>query len=314
MKEISYEGPSFFEKGKEKKALRSRGSVVAPTMRTFRADVEELIEEKGTTKTQMVMAEAARREAHGESRVLNENKSHLGWIIFVLFIVLAFGVGVGIYVLIGTKTNTPNPVTVAEKPFSQQPAEIQIFNSPREQIIADISINFGKTTLTAGGVRDVHFITKSTDGSLRDATTGEIINAISVSTPPENLIRSLTDAPFYGIYVETNALTGYFMADTRSYANSFSGMLDWENTMAEDLIPALSPWYPRKNMKNLEGRLFSDERIAGVDARVLRDADGKMLLAYAFINREKLLITSGEEAFTTLLTRERAKNDTSIVQ
>ena len=194
MKEISYQGPSFFDKGKEKKALRSRGSEIAPTIRTFRADVEELIEEKGTTKTQMVMAETARREARGESRVKNDGKPHLGIIIFVLFLVLAFGIGIGAYVLIGTKTKIftpPSELAPEILPLEQQPIEIQLSGSPREQIMADISIGFGKTKLVVGGVREVRFITKPEGGSVRSANTEEVLKAISQSVPSDSLIRSL---------------------------------------------------------------------------------------------------------------------------
>lgn len=314
MKEISYEGPSFFEKGKEKKATRSRGSLAAPTVRTFRADVEELIEEKGTTKTQMVMAEAARREARGESRIQNSDTPHLGRIIFILLLVLTFGIGVGAYVLIGTKITEPEPIAEIEKPLSQRPIEIQISNSPREQIMADISISFGKTALAVGGVREVHFMTKPTDESARIATTEEILKAISFGAQSESLIRSLSDISTFGIFVERNALIGYLLLNTRSYSNSFSGMLDWENMMTKDLLPALSPWYPRKDIKNLEGRLFTDERIAGVDARVLRDIDGKVVLIYTFINRSGLLITAGEETFVIMIAREQVKIDTATAE
>lgn len=316
MKEITYQGPSFFDKGKEKKALRSRGSEIAPTIRTFRADVEELIEEKGTTKTQMVMAETARREARGESRVQNDSKSHLGMIIFVLFLVLAFGIGVGAYVLIGTKTKIftpPSEVTPEIIPLEQQPIEIQLSGAPREQIMADISINFGKTKLAVGGVREVHFILAPKGEPERRANTGEVLRALSISPPSDSLIRSLGEIPTYGIHVETNALAGYLLFTTRSYPNTFSGMLEWENAMANDLIPAINPSYPRKEIKNFEGKIFTDERIAAVDARTLRDDTGKLLLAYTFIDRAKLLITSGEETFAMILTREQAKSDTTIV-
>ena len=46
MKEISYNGPEFDKEESDwaKKQKRSVGSAKAPTVRTFRADVEELIQ------------------------------------------------------------------------------------------------------------------------------------------------------------------------------------------------------------------------------------------------------------------------------
>ena len=92
MKEISYDSSRFDKENEErnKKQPQSRGSAKAPTVRTFRADVEGLIQEKGVTKNAITMAEAARREARGESRFpVEEEGSHLGRVIFILLLVLS---------------------------------------------------------------------------------------------------------------------------------------------------------------------------------------------------------------------------------
>lgn len=307
MKEIAYDGPSFDQEEKEwrkKSKERSKGSVKAPTMRTFRADVEEMIEEKAPTKTQVIMAEANRREARGESRVLNQEESHLGRIIFILVLVLAFGIGIAMYALIGTKIldNTP---TTPELPLSMKPIEITLTNSPREQVMADLSIAFAKTSLATGGIREVQFLISDASGS-RNASTSELLRAISVTPPPDGLIRSLGGEPEYGIHALTS-LTGYFYLRSRAYPNTFAGMLEWEASMARDLIPTFNPLYARKNLPDLTGRSFKDERIGGRDARVLRDIDGKALLAYTFLDKKYLLITSTDLALASLLTIKSAE-------
>ena len=79
MKEISYDSSRFEKENEEqrKKQVQSRGSSIAPTVRTFRADVEGMIQEKGVTKNEITMAEAARRESRGESRFpVEEEGSH----------------------------------------------------------------------------------------------------------------------------------------------------------------------------------------------------------------------------------------------
>lgn len=303
MKEISYEGTSFEKEESEwaQKKERSKGSLKAPTIRTFRADVEDLIQEKGTTKTQMVMAEATRREQRGQSRVLREEDgSHLGRVIFLLVLVLTFGVGVGAYVLLGSRVSLPflpaKPAPV-EKPVTSDELPIIISDSPREQILADLSIAFGKTSLLEGGTRSVVFTVKDGSGGTQPATTNEVLAAISFSSPPDDLLRSFDDPPHYGIYSQ-NRLTGYLQLPSRSYPNTFAGMLEWEPTMARDLIPVLDPWYGRKNIKDLLGRTFKDEHIDTFDARILRDPSGNTLIAYAFINKKILIIT---ESTDTLL-------------
>ncbi len=301
MKEIAYDGPAFDQEEKDwkkKGSERSKGSVKAPTMRTFRADVEEMIETKAPTKTQIIMAEEARRESRGESRVYHEEESHLGRTIFILLLVLAFGIGVAAYALIGTKTLGKKD-SIAVLPLSMQPVEIVLSNSPREQVMADLSIAFGKTSIASGGVRDVQFLIIE-DGESRNASTSEVLRAIALKTPPETLLRSLGEAAEYGIHA-LNTLSGYFYFRTRSYPNTFSGMLEWEPNMARDLMPTLDPLYGRKNIAALLGRTFKDERIGGKDARVLRDVDGKTLIAYVFIDKKFLLISTSDVMLASLL-------------
>lgn len=307
MKEIAYDGPAFDQEEndwRKKSKERSKGSVKAPTMRTFRADVEEMIEEKAPTKTQVIMAEANRRESRGESRVLHEEESHLGRIIFILVLVLAFGTGIAMYALVGTKMLDTTPTT-PELPLSMKPLEITLTNSPREQVMADLSIAFAKTSLATGGIREVKFLIVDASGS-RSASTSELLRAISASPPPDGLLRSLGDESEYGIHALTS-LTGYFYFRSRSYPNTFAGMLEWETNIARDLIPPFNPLYARKNILNLTGRAFKDERIGGRDSRILRDIDGKALIAYTFIDKKYLLITSTDLALASLLTIKSAE-------
>lgn len=303
MKEVEYDKPI----GKEYDShARSRGSTKAPTVRTFRTDVQELIQEKGTTKTQIIMAEEARRERRGEPRLLEESDdSHFGRIIFLLTLILAFALGIGAYVLLGTKTSLPfiSQKTAPEvKPITTDTAQILITNSPREQILADLSITFGKTSLLQDQTREVVFNVKESNGETRPATTAELLSALSLQIPPDEFLRSLSDTPHYGIYSKEK-LTGYLQISSRSYPNTFSGILEWEPRMFEDLTPVLNPWYDRKNISTLRDREFKDERIGTIDARVLRDPEGNTVLAYAFANKETLVISNSTDTLLTLVTK-----------
>jgi len=312
MKEIEYDTPTQKRAGNpwEEDDARSRGSRRAPTVRTFRADVEELIQEKGTTRTQIVMAEAARREERGQSRLLHEeDDSHLGRAIFLLVLMFAFVLGIGAYVLIGAKISIPfisDKSVQKETPITTDTINILITDSPREQIVADLSIAFGKTSLPQDEVREVSFTVKDPNGSIRTATTNEMLTALALKTPPKELLRSLGNTPLYGIYSKEK-LTGYIQIPSRSYPNTFSGMLLWEPSMWQDLTPVLDPWYNRKNIKNLMDRPFKDEHIGNIDVRVLRDVEGKTVIAYAFVDKKILIMSNSTDtliALTTKLTQQ----------
>ena len=96
-------------------------------------------------------------------------------------------------------------------------------------------------------------------------------------------------------------LTGYFELQSRSYPNTLAGMLEWEPMMAEDLIPALDPWVARKDISALRYRAFKDERIGTIDVRVLRGPDKNAFLAYGFLEKKTLIITSSDEVLRTLI-------------
>ncbi len=299
MKEISYDGPTFDENEQRRKLARSRGSLTAPPLRTLHDDVEKMVGEQHITKTQMVIAETARREERGESRTIQTGESHFGRIIFLLVLMLAFGVGVGIYALIGGKTMGVD--TTVKKPNRQASAEILISGSPREQIMADISIAFSDTKLATGKTRELVFVTKDSTGTVQDASTIEVLNALSLFSPPDILLNSLNESLSYGIYADDRTPIGYLIISTHSYPETFAGMLEWEKRMSDDLVPSMNPLHRRTALVDVHRKMFTDERIGGVDARVLRDKSGTMLLAYTVIDRNTLIITGGEEALRGLL-------------
>jgi hypothetical protein len=313
MKEVSYDAEAFKKEEDllTAKKIRSRGSETVRPIRTFRTDTEELVQRTGTTRTDVVIAESRRREERGERPAFHEEESHLGRIIFILLLVLAFGMGVGAYVLIGARTGTPasgGGSTVTKRPLSMDSAQIIITDSPREQIMADISIAFDKTSLAPGGTREIVFVVKDA-GTLDYATTSAVLSAVALRPPPDSLLHSLDDQMTFGVYALPSPI-GYFVLSTRSYANTYAGMLDWEAKMARDLIPSLVPTYQRTKIQDLEGRAFTDERIGGNDARVLRDMDGKALIAYAFLGQKTLIIAGNDLALRALienLTAVRAK-------
>ena len=295
MKEIDFNASGAEEAQKKQ--------ISKPAVRTFRDDVQELIKERGETRTSIAFAEAARRETRGEKRFPVEGEpSHLGRVILILVFVLAFGLGVGGYALFGNhinslfgKTATSTPLTPTTKDI-----EVDLTNSPREQVLADISIAFGKTFLPTGQRRTIIFMTKEEDGNSRKATKEEFFAAISVKKAPNALFRSLDSQFTYQVY-SSSTLSGVILLGSRSYADSFAATLDWEVDMASELIPALDPWYDRKLLRNLEERKFKDELYKGVAIRSLYDLDGNSVLSYGFVNKRTLVIAGKIDGIRSII-------------
>jgi hypothetical protein len=308
MKEVSYSSeqkqattePSGFAT-----KYRSRGSRTVPTLRTFSRDVEEMVQKENVSKAQIMMAENARRKERGESRPENEH-THLIKIIFVLALILSFAVGVGIYVLIGSRSTPLDIATQEVEKGSAEGARITLSGAAREDILADLTL-FKQKVSTGSTDGVVRFVVSTTDGKSRTATTQEILSTLAFLPPEASLLRALNPESEFGMKHDEDGVSGYFLGRVSSYESAFAGMLDWEKNLPRDLLPALNPEFPRKKIIELFGRPFKDERVSGVDARILRDADGKLLLAHAIINRQHIVVTSSEKILQLLTSQLRTE-------
>lgn len=305
MKEISYEEERAPE---EKKPARSIGNEKVHALRTYGADAGEMLVHKQISKIDIIEAEAKRREERGEARLVHDETagSHLGVFIGALVLLLVVGLGVGAYALFGgmpknivsfgTGGGLLSGGTRGNEPAQAEPIEITITNSPREQIIADISIAFSETTLPRDGTRTIRFLTG--ESSSRPAAPSEFLSA-AASHVPDTLTRAFGQTFEYRIHMADRA-SGTIILPVRSYPDAFSGMLAWEPRMPSGLVPLLSPWVDRKGLLQLEissSMRFSDVRIGSADARVLKDASGKELLVYGFPTKELLVIASTQSGF-----------------
>lgn len=311
MKDITYEGPPLDEgqDGATKIPLRSKGSSLVPVLRTFQTDAQE--EALKTTKLSLVMAERARKEEQGLSRTETDEPSHhLGRTIFLLLLVLAFGIGVGLYALIGNSLFRSSPSNTQGLPerkiIAQDGASLAINQSSREQILTSVADLFAQTTLAQGETRMIYFTATDATGENVYATTSAFLRKLG-KAPSESFLRSLDTQMVYGVY-SVGELVGFFEFHTRSYPETFAGMLAWESVMGDDLILLLNPKMKKSDIALLRGRAFKDERIAGVPARVLSNPDNVASIAYAFPDRSTLIIAGGRDTLRTLIERSRKES------
>ena len=275
---------------------------------------------KTETLERLFSGEAKRRKRLTHERVLEESEgASLGSTIFLLSLILAFGIGVGAYALVGAvipvalfspDKTTENSLTgaVVNAPAKEETGVIVLGNASREEILAELRTVFNGTTNAGGGIRAVRFTAADGRGVENDATTGTLLNALNARAPQKDFLRSLDTAPPFGI-LKTGNLSGFLRLRTRSYPETFAGMLLWETEMAGDLLPSLRPDIKRSDIGLLNGRPFVDERVLGLNARVLNNPDGTPALAYAFLDEEILVIAGGREALWVLLAKFRAETE-----
>ncbi len=294
MKEISYE-PKESTEASPKPPHRSRGSDIAPPMRTFGKDVADLVEKERLTKAQVIMAEADRRESRGESRTHSDSDTHLTQIIFVLLLVLAFGIGVGAYVLIVPHSEKEVTVGEAETKRTERHLEIMLRDGTKEALLADIAVVYAQKVTSAKEAKVVVFTTQGTT-EVRDASAGEVLTTLTDRMISDSFLRAIHTDLSLTIYSEKigDPRQGYITMHAKSYPNAALGLLEWEPTMGPDLILTLDPRYPRTLVPLLRARPWESKRILGADARLLRDPEGVVALAYAVVRPDTIIIARND--------------------
>jgi hypothetical protein len=122
---------------------------------------------------------------------------------------------------------------------------------------------------------------------------------------PDILKRNLNNEFMVGMYSFGENLPFIILTST-SFENSFAGMLEWEKTMEKDLATifrlggsgaleqALTPGPTRS---------FQDLVVSNQDTRVLRNENGEVRLLYGIFNKNIIIITRNQSAYTEIVNR-----------
>jgi hypothetical protein len=120
--------------------------------------------------------------------------------------------------------------------------------------------------------------------------------------PSGSLVRSFDPIFMLGIIGTPESASSsetFMLMKLDSYENAFAGMLAWEGTMQEDILPLFQD--ETVVASTTPGTGFRDVTIKNKDARVLADESGKTVLIYSFYNQNLLIITGNEDSLRTLI-------------
>lgn len=179
-----------------------------------------------------------------------------------------------------------------------------------------------------GSIRVVYYtIATSTATGVSDIRQpGTVFLSAMRLRAPDVLTRSVRSESTVGGVGAGGGSHPFFVLRTTSYERSFSGMLAWEGTLAQDLailypeydggLPAPGGWSatttealasstaPVQTPAPARGeRAFRDEVVESYDVRVLRDEQGRSIMLYGYRDERTLIIVRDEKAFAAILTR-----------
>ncbi len=262
-------------------------------IRTFQTDIRES-SQKGVSPSEIVQA-AERRgglkfaEEETESPFKKYKK-----IIIISAAVFVIGITSGI-VWLATKNK--------EKP-NQLPLPLPIISG---EVQKDITVNFNNLQVSLRNTQEALrtpikintllyvSLIKQENGINELLTTEDFFKLINVQ-PSSELADSLTDRFMVGKFYGSHDWP-FVIFKVDSYQLAFSSMIKWENSMAESLKNILL-----LDTKNIN-ESFEDKEVKSHDARVLKNKDGKEVLAYVFVNPRYLVISQDTRALEEVFRR-----------
>jgi hypothetical protein len=289
-------------------------------LRTYQSDIAETLQHTQTSVTKIAVAEEKKRIARhepspseiAEARARRERfLKMIGVTVALILIIGGAGTIAGVFYLRTIPKDStkefPPPGLVAY----EAKKEILTDGFNRAQLIDSIRSARETASLPLGRVSYLYFTKNNTSPSL--LSTRQFLDMLDTSTP-EATIRSLDPTFFYGM-TTTGYNDAFLIFKTDSFPIAFSGMLDWESSLDQDLTSILirintasgTPRTTTNRGSALKGSItkssFLDEVFESNDARVLRDESGAIKLLYSFLDRTTLVIASSPEALTEV--RER---------
>lgn len=147
--------------------------------------------------------------------------------------------------------------------------------------------------LSASGARSVQVYPTLKEGeSLRPATSREFFATLAMHLP--RTLENTLDSGFMIGGITTTSPEPFLIIRSYNFDELFAGLLEWEDTMPEDLSPLFGESMATSTH-------FIDAVQNNKSTRILYDTTGNEVLLYSFINQNVVIITTSGEALSALI-------------
>ncbi len=268
----------------------------------------------------------------------NVYKKYALYATIILLIILGLGVGILFYINSNSSTTPDNDIStttiatstpVLRKTAVVDPEVLKVLSiqkSNKYEFIKQIND-------TEAALRNSKLSANRTVGLTLDVDLPNFLSKLRYSGP-DNLLRALDDDYSFGLYSnKTQAFEPYILMKINSFDLAFAGMLEWENSMPNDLQEMFAKEKligPASTEAASSGtssavtqirstttitkpeiyiqKRFVDQVIKNIDTRVYTDNSLNLTIVYGFINKEYLLISGGPESFIDIRNKLLSKN------
>ncbi len=265
-----------------------------PTIRTLQSDAELYIKNKNLSPLEIAARAytGQRREAAAPPQPSNRK-----------FLLLAGAgatvvllVGGVVYFLIFSKSQAPIAQEAPTPAAFLKTEDVKIITADPVNPGALLqTLNRERTQTSRSGGALIYYPVKIKQGY---ADAKDFL-ALMKWNPPQAFIDALDPVSNAFIYFGEQSKDFAVLLKTTSFNDAFSSLLAWEKTMPADWLPLLAPGTDLAALP----RTFQDEVIRNNDARVLKNADGSVIVGYAIFNKKFIVMATSRDALSAILMR-----------
>ena len=277
-------------------------------LHTYESDMADAVREQEGTVIKIALAEKARRE--NEEIAVVTKKAFSMNIFYVIGGIFLIALSIWGTIFLIQKGKEASQV-------SQPKTQIETLVHGDSQILLDVTgitnksdmvnaiINASKGEVKNKNIESIIPITTN-NGAPQVMDTPTFLNVLGVNMPGP-LLRSLDNGFMIGVYNNNAKNHLFIILKTNDYNQSFAGMLSWESNILSDMFTLFQTDVSTGSQSIFETP-WSDKIIENKDSRVLRDENGKELLTYMFLGKDKLVITDDQDSIREILVRLVTQN------
>ena len=292
------ESESFINK------LKTKALSLSP-LRTFKTDMARAVQEEGISISRIALSEQARKKL---GQVETEGQPKNNKLIFSILLIVLLVLGIGAYWWFYIRTESTTPITSQSAPagfiFTETSRALELTGDTEE-----IQASVNKEAGMAIPVKTVKYIYFTHGNAIQ--TWDNFRQAWQLKIP-DQLTRNLFGQFMFGVFNNESVNNRFLILKTPDYPLAYRGLLDWENSMADDLLPLLRG---TSAMTKERTPAFIDKMIQNKDTRLLKNTDGQTTIIYSFLDPQTIVITQNEATFLEIMNRyKNGSNANSLAQ
>ena len=296
---------------------------MVPPLQTYKGDIESLIQSTNASTVSIAAAEAARRA----QTPIAEPAKPFDWKGFFKrsaitigglgFLFAASGLLYFAYSYLNATVEVPQDAAApfmsvdATTPLALPPGDLQ-----RTTMMGILEAARQDNTLSLGLIGRLAVYKTIPDEEEDTYALLDAPNLLPILTPniPADLLRTLTGEYLLGVHTY-DGTQAFLLLGVDSYEHAFAGMLQWERAMRGDLLPLFNreprPYIPEEgvatssvgSVPQLIQTGFSDKIIENRDTRVILNTSGDILLLWAPLGPNLVVVTTNEYTLREIISR-----------